>query len=51
MASRGNGTFNVVGIHSGLCLDVFNSATTNGTKLVQWTCGSGANRQWLRRNA
>jgi hypothetical protein len=35
-------------VQSGLCLDAYNAATTNGTKLVLWTCNGAANQKWTR---
>jgi lysophospholipase L1-like esterase len=34
---------------SGLCLDVSNNRTANGTPTVLWTCTGAANQQWSRR--
>jgi lysophospholipase L1-like esterase len=34
---------------SGLCLDVSNNQTANGTPAQQWTCTGAANQQWSRR--
>lgn len=36
----------LVSAASGRCLDVPASATANGTGLVIWDCGSGANQRW-----
>ncbi|GIJ57093.1 alpha-galactosidase [Virgisporangium aurantiacum] len=46
-------TFNadgtVSGRQSGLCLDVNNAATANGTTVILWTCSAAANQRWTRR--
>jgi alpha-galactosidase len=46
-------TFNadgtIVGRQSGLCLDVNNAATANGTTVILWTCTAAANQRWSRR--
>ena len=34
---------------SGLCLDVSNNQTANGTLTLLWTCTGAANQQWTRR--
>jgi hypothetical protein len=39
-----NGT--VSNVNAGLCLDASNAATTNGTKLILWSCGTAANQKW-----
>ena len=36
----------IVGTASGRCLDVPNSATTNGTQTQLWDCSGGANQSW-----
>ncbi|QCB95507.1 alpha-galactosidase [Cellulomonas shaoxiangyii] len=36
----------LVSAASGRCLDVPASVTTNGTRLVIWDCGTGANQVW-----
>ncbi|MGC9669608.1 ricin-type beta-trefoil lectin domain protein [Planosporangium sp. 12N6] len=36
----------IVGGQSGRCLDVPNSATTNGTQLQLWDCGGSAGQRW-----
>jgi dienelactone hydrolase len=41
-----NGT--VMGVQSGLCLDV--TGTANGAKLQLWSCSAGANQQWSLRS-
>jgi len=41
-----NGT--VKSTSSGLCLDVYNNNTANGTATILWTCGSAANQRWAR---
>jgi alpha-galactosidase len=33
---------------SGLCLDVYNNATANGTTVILWTCTGAANQRWTR---
>ncbi|MFC3744315.1 RICIN domain-containing protein, partial [Paractinoplanes deccanensis] len=34
---------------SGLCLDVNNNQTANGTLTLLWTCTGAVNQQWSRR--
>ena len=36
----------IVGGQSGRCVDVPNSATTNGTQLQLWDCGSQTGQRW-----
>ncbi len=35
-------------VHSGLCLDVDQAATANGSRLILWTCNTQANQKWAR---
>ncbi len=37
------------GVASGLCLDVSNNATANGTPVILWTCTGAANQRWTLR--
>ncbi|MFI7542189.1 glycoside hydrolase family 27 protein [Actinoplanes sp. NPDC049599] len=39
----------VVSRSSGLCLDVNNNGTANGTTVLLWTCTGAANQRWTRR--
>jgi alpha-galactosidase len=39
-------TTTLVSASSGRCLDLPNSATTNGTQPLIWDCGGGANQRW-----
>ncbi|WP_422755872.1 glycoside hydrolase family 27 protein [Micromonospora sp. WMMD708] len=45
-------TFNANGtisnVQSGLCLDVNNNGTANGTTVLLWTCTGAANQRWNR---
>jgi alpha-galactosidase len=43
---RTDGT--IRGTQSGLCLDVNQNATANGTPVILWTCGNQANQRWSR---
>ncbi|MFD0591921.1 ricin-type beta-trefoil lectin domain protein [Catellatospora coxensis] len=43
---RSNGW--VVGVGSGKCLDAYDNGTANGTQLIIWPCGPGANQKWNR---
>ena len=36
----------IIGVESGLCLDVSGGATGNGTPVVLWTCHGRRNQQW-----
>ena len=38
----------IVGVGSGLCLDVTGQGTANGTLVEVWTCNGGANQHWSR---
>jgi endo-1,4-beta-xylanase len=38
----------VTGVQSGLCLDVTNAATANGTLIELYTCNGGSNQKWSR---
>jgi hypothetical protein len=38
----------VVGVESGLCLDVSGAGTANGTAVQIWTCHGGSNQHWTR---
>ncbi|MET7705909.1 alpha-galactosidase [Micromonospora sp. NPDC005413] len=42
-----NGT--ISGAQSGLCLDVNNNGTANGTTVLLWTCTAAANQRWSQR--
>ncbi|MBM0230937.1 ricin-type beta-trefoil lectin domain protein [Micromonospora sp. STR1_7] len=42
-----NGT--ISGAQSGLCLDVNNNGTANGTTVILWTCTGAANQRWSQR--
>ncbi|MEU8156419.1 ricin-type beta-trefoil lectin domain protein [Micromonospora sp. NPDC048986] len=42
-----NGT--ISNAQSGLCLDVNNNATANGTTVILWTCTAAANQRWSQR--
>ena len=44
---QSNGT--VRNNQTGLCLDVNNNQTANGTLVLLWTCTGAANQQWSRR--
>jgi alpha-galactosidase len=39
----------VISRSSGLCLDVNNNATANGTTVLLWTCTGASNQRWTRR--
>jgi len=41
-----SGTFSLVGVASGRCLDLAASNTANGTQPVIWDCHSAANQRW-----
>jgi alpha-galactosidase len=41
-----NGT--VTNTASGLCLDVNNAGTTNGSTVILWTCNGQTNQRWTR---
>jgi alpha-galactosidase len=35
-------------VHAGLCLDVNQAGTANGTATILWTCNGQANQRWSR---
>jgi hypothetical protein len=41
-----NGTYKFIARHSGKALDASGNGTTNGTQIIQWTYGGGANQKW-----
>jgi len=41
-----NGVYKFINLNSGMCLDVYNSGTTNGTPLQQWPYWAGSNEKW-----
>jgi hypothetical protein len=43
---RVNADGTVVGVGSGLCLDVTGAATANGTAVEIWSCNGGSNQHW-----
>ncbi|HEY3483425.1 MAG TPA: non-reducing end alpha-L-arabinofuranosidase family hydrolase [Streptomyces sp.] len=43
---RLNSDGTVVGVQSGLCLDVTGAGTANGTAVTVWTCNGGSNQKW-----
>ncbi|MCO1581915.1 RICIN domain-containing protein [Crossiella sp. SN42] len=44
---NGNGT--ISNVRTGLCLDVDNNGTLNGTPVIGWHCHDAANQRWTRR--
>ncbi|WP_433268624.1 glycoside hydrolase family 27 protein [Micromonospora vinacea] len=46
-AVNANGT--ISNAQSGLCLDVNNNGTANGTTVILWTCTGAANQRWSQR--
>ncbi len=45
---RVNADGTIVGVGSGLCLDVNAAGTANGSAVQIWTCNGGSNQSWLR---
>lgn len=43
----GSGIYKIIGVQSGLALDVVDSGTANGTLIDIWPYGGGANQQWI----
>ncbi len=41
-----DGTYKIVNRNSGKALDASGHGTTNGTPIIQWTYGGGANQKW-----
>ncbi|WP_248963883.1 extracellular catalytic domain type 1 short-chain-length polyhydroxyalkanoate depolymerase [Sphaerisporangium perillae] len=47
----GGGAGQIKGVGSGRCLDVPNSATTDGTLVQLWDCNGQSNQQWISTSA
>ncbi|WP_328339393.1 ricin-type beta-trefoil lectin domain protein [Micromonospora sp. NBC_00421] len=45
---RLNADGTIVGVGSGLCLDINGGSTANGSAVQLWTCNGGSNQQWVR---
>lgn len=43
---NGDGSYSITARHSGKALDVPNSATANGTNLIQWDVNNDTNQRW-----
>ncbi len=41
-----DGTFEIVALHSGKCMDVEGVSKSNGAYIHQWTCLSASNQKW-----
>lgn len=41
-----SGVYTVKSVPSGLCVDVYRAATTDGARLLQWSCHGATNQQW-----
>ena len=41
-----NGTYRLMNRKSGKAMDAYGAQTANGSKIVQWTYGGGANQKW-----
>ena len=41
-----NGTYKLIARHSGKAMDAYGAQTANGTQIIQWTYGGGANQKW-----
>jgi hypothetical protein len=46
LLNLGPGPVQVIARHSGECLDVTGSSSTQGVQLQQWSCWGGPNQQW-----
>jgi len=42
-----NGTYKLIARHSGKAMDAYGAQTTNGTQIIQWGYGGGANQKWM----
>ena len=42
-----DGTYELKGVESGLCVDVEGGSTAAGAKIIQWTCTGGTNQRWV----
>ncbi|HMF98523.1 MAG TPA: DUF1800 family protein [Vicinamibacterales bacterium] len=40
------GSYELVALHSGKCLDVSGQSTDDGAPVVQWTCNGGLSQRW-----
>ena len=43
---HGDGTFSLVNINSGKCMDVRSGSVTAGTPIIQWPCTGATNQSW-----
>ncbi|GAA4049406.1 hypothetical protein GCM10023063_41280 [Arthrobacter methylotrophus] len=43
---QSDGTYEIKGVESGLCLDVDGNSSAAGAKIIQWTCTGGTNQRW-----
>jgi alpha-galactosidase len=43
-----NSNGSITNTGSGLCLDVNQAGTANGTGVILWTCNGQANQRWTR---
>ncbi len=41
-----DGTYKLVARHSDKAMDAYGAQTTNGTEIIQWSYGGGANQKW-----
>jgi hypothetical protein len=41
-----SGVYNLVNVNSNKCVDVYYADTTNGARVLQWTCNGGNNQKW-----
>jgi glucuronoarabinoxylan endo-1,4-beta-xylanase len=39
-------TYKLIARHSGKAMDAYGNQTANGTQIIQWTYGGGANQKW-----
>ncbi|MBO0867616.1 MAG: RICIN domain-containing protein [Micromonosporaceae bacterium] len=46
-----DGTFTLVNVASGMCLDVTDRSVDDNAKIQQWTCNGGTNQQWQATRA
>ncbi|SIR96921.1 RICIN domain-containing protein [Microbacterium sp. RURRCA19A] len=46
-----DGSYQIKGRESNLCLDVADNSTAAGGKIIQWTCSTSANQRWIVETA
>ncbi|WP_412538293.1 RICIN domain-containing protein [Longispora sp. K20-0274] len=47
LTAGADGTYTIVNVASGLCVDVSGGSTAAGAAVIQWTCHGGTNQKWV----